>query len=397
MTGAPDTAAPGGGAVLAAGIGLALVLGSIHAFSVFLEPLETRFGVSRAAASATYSLALAALTLAVLVGHRFYTRISAGAFATTVLLLAAAGALMAAFAPAMWLVWLGYGIVFGGANGFGYGFALQAAAQANPGRSGAAMGLVTAGYALGAFLSPPLFDAGIAAAGVQGGMLALAAALVAAVPVVAWLLRRSSFVIQVDTPDAGGAPPASRRLTAVLWCGYGAGVAAGLMAIGHATGIARAAGNDGALVLAAPMAIAIANMGGAYAGGRLIDRTAARPVLMVLPVLSAVMLFVLAWLGSGAGALVALAVVGFCYGAMIAAYPAAIAALCGPVAGIRVYGRVFTAWGLAGLLAPWFAGVMYDGTGAYGWPLSVAGALGICSALVICLMPVRNPARSSIT
>ena len=397
MTDAPVRPAPGGRAVLAACMGLALVLGSIHAFSVFLEPLEARFGVSRAAASGTYSLALATLTLAVLVGHRVYGKVSARIFAAAVLLLAAAGALLAAFAPAMWLVWLGYGVVFGGANGFGYGFALQAAAQANPVRPGLAMGLVTANYALGAFLAPPLFDAGIATAGVQGGMLVLAAALVLAVPVVVLLLRRSGFVFQVDAPSAGAASPASSRLTAVLWCGYGAGVAAGLMAIGHATGIAVAAGNDGLFVLAAPMAIAIANMVGAYAGGRLIDRIDARPVLMVLPVISALMLFVLAWFGAGAGALAALAFVGFCYGAIIAAYPAAIAALCGPVAGIRVYGRVFTAWGLAGLLAPWFAGVMYDGTGAYVWPLSVAGALGLCSALVICLMPVRNPARSSIT
>ena len=50
------------GITLLAGALLTGSLGSIHAFPVFIEPLEEGFGVTRAQASAVYSLALPSLT-----------------------------------------------------------------------------------------------------------------------------------------------------------------------------------------------------------------------------------------------------------------------------------------------------------------------------------------------
>ena len=387
---APPILAANGRLVLAAAMVMALVLGSIHAFSVFLEPMEQLFEAPRATVSLTYSFALVALTVAVLFGHHVYARITPPLFATALLVTGAAGAAVAAFASSLPLVWVGYGVIFGAANGFGYGYALQASAQANPGSQGMAMGLVTAAYALGAFLFPVVFEAAIARGGVAGGMTALAMALLVALPVIAALLYRSHFRFQVETADKiSGAVPAASRI-AILWIGYGTGVAAGLMAIGHATGIARAAGLSGWLVVAAPMAIAIANMAGSFIGGRLIDRIDPKPVLTILPAVSAMALYGLGILEAGIAVLAGLALVGFCYGAIIAAYPAAIAALYGTVAGIRIYGLVFTAWGTAGLLAPWLAGVLFDRSGNYGLALVLAGSLGMVSCLTSWLFGNRR-------
>lgn len=373
----------GGRLVLGAAMVLALVLGSVHAFSVFLVPMEQLYGASRSAVSATYSIALVALTVAVLVGHRVYAVVSAPAFSAGLLAAAALGTAVAAFAPALTVVWLGYGLVFGAANGLGYGFALQASAQANRSRSGLAMGLVTAAYALGAFVSPLAFDTALAVGGVTAGMLTLAGALLAAIPVTWIFLNAAGFRFQVETAEGPGDGRQTSGQVTVLWLGYGTGVAAGLMAIGHATGIATAAGLSGAYVLAAPMCIAIANMAGSLIGGRLIDAMAPRPVLALLPVLSGFTLYAMAASGAGVLMLVALAALGFFYGAIIAAYPAAIAATHGPVAGIRIYGRVFTAWGAAGLLAPLAAGALYDRSGDYRIALLIAGTLGLLSGAVV--------------
>ena len=49
-----------------------LVLGSVHAFSVFIAPLERLLLLPRSEVSLIYSLALVALTLAVLLGYRVY-------------------------------------------------------------------------------------------------------------------------------------------------------------------------------------------------------------------------------------------------------------------------------------------------------------------------------------
>ena len=70
---------------------ITLVLGTVHAFSVLLAPIELRFGVGRSQASLVYSFALTALTVGILLGSRVYSRWIPATFATIVLLLGAAG------------------------------------------------------------------------------------------------------------------------------------------------------------------------------------------------------------------------------------------------------------------------------------------------------------------
>ena len=61
----------------------------------------------------------------------------------------------------------------------------------------------------------------------------------------------------------------------------------------------------------------------------------------------------------------------------------------GAVAGVRVYGRVFTAWGAAGLLAPWFAGTLFERSGGYTTALIVAGATALVSLLAALTLPAK--------
>ncbi|MEM7320135.1 MAG: hypothetical protein AAF408_14065, partial [Pseudomonadota bacterium] len=164
--------------VLLAASLVSAALGSVHAFSVFLDPLEHLFDAPRSSVSLTYSLALLSLTFAVLMGPRYYSRWTASQFMAVVCILAAGGALLAGFASSLPLVWLGYSLVFGLANGLGYGFGLQIAAQESPGREGLAMGVVTAAYALGAVISPILFDMAVAVDGFRAAMISLAGTLV---------------------------------------------------------------------------------------------------------------------------------------------------------------------------------------------------------------------------
>ncbi len=59
--------------------------------------------------------------------------------------------------PSVTALYLGYGLLFGFANGTGYGFALVIASNALPERRGVAMGVVTAMYAVGASAATWLF------------------------------------------------------------------------------------------------------------------------------------------------------------------------------------------------------------------------------------------------
>jgi OFA family oxalate/formate antiporter-like MFS transporter len=360
---------------------LALALGSIHAFSVLVVPLESRFQAPRALVSVTYSIALGTLTLAVLLGHRVFARVSASRFVLIIGTVGALGAWVAASAPSLPMFWLGYSLLFGGANGLGYGYGLQIASQSNAGREGTAMGIVTAAYALGATASPVLFVQAVASGGVQAAMIGLGVALISASLICATLMHVSGVTFK---SEGGHTPQTSLRLGEflLLWVGYGSAVAAGLMTIGHAVGIASSQEFGGA-IWAAPAVIAAFSLAGSLTAGRLVDRMAAPRLLVGLPVLSVAALGVLS-VPIGPGLMMGcLAGVGFAYGGIIAAYPAVIAKMFGAAQSSRIYGRVFTAWGCAGIVSPWLAGRLFDSTGSYQWALRMAGLLGLLSIFAI--------------
>ena len=363
---------------------LAVVLGSVHGFSIFIVPLESVFGASRAMVSLTYSIALVTLTIAVLFGHRLFAKWLPGMFVFGVCLLAASGAIIAAFAPSLPVVWFGYSVLFGGANGLGYGFGLQIAGQIKPGREGFSMGVVTAAYALGAAVSPALFAFAVARGGFATAMIGLAGTLVLAAAVCAALLIASGVGFKT-----AGSNQSARKLPAasyvLLWLGYGAGTIGGLMTIGHAAGIARTLHYDGA-VWVAPVAIAVSNLAGSLTAGRLIDRVLPLHLLAGLPLISVAGFLILAFANSATVMMACFAVVGFAYGGIIAAYPAVIAKTYGAMDSPRIYGRVFTAWGTAGLCGPWLAGRMFDLTGNYQFALATAGVLGFVSIAAIWML-----------
>lgn len=360
--------------VLLGSVALCAGLGTVHGFSVFLAPLEASLGAGRGAISLTYSLALAMITVMVLLGPRIYGRLPARGLLALSGGGAALGALWAGSAGSVPALWLSYGLLFGAANGLGYGFTLQAAARNAPGREGFAMGVVTAAYALGAVASPALFQRALDWGGVPAAMTGLALALgaVTLLAVLAYGPARFDFAKATSAHSPHPVRP--------LWLVYGGGVLAGLMAIGHAAGIA-AAGAPEVPAWRAPALLAACNLAGSLAGGHLADRLPPARLLTALPALSACALAALALSPGPVVILAGLALAGFAYGGTIAAYPAVIAKRVGPEASASVYGRVFTAWGLAGLLGPWLAGALYQSTGGYGLALTLAAALAALAAL----------------
>lgn len=366
--------------VLVAASLFSAVLGSVHAFSVFLQPLEAQFEVGRSATSLIYSGTLICLTVAVLFGHRIYARVSAAAFVFLTALMGGLGALVAGYAPNLLFVWLGYCMLFGFANGLGYGFGLQIAAQFNPGHEGFAMGLVTATYALGAVLSPVLFEWALDAGGFRRAMAGLACGVMVTGILSAMAMQAAHAGFLDDASDAKepeAAPVSSASIT-LLWVTYFGGVMAGLMIIGHAAGIAAEA--EGARqTWLAPAILALCNLGGSLTGGSWADRYPARLTFALLSSLTVLALLALAGDPGFSFVLASLGVVGFAYGGTIAAHPAYIAKQYGRQNSAKVYGRVFTAWGTAGLAGPWLAGALYDSGGTYLSAFLIAACFGCVS------------------
>ena len=356
---------------------LSAALGTVHAWSLFIEPLEGRLDVGRGAVSAVYSVALVAITVVVLVGHRAFGHLPGRIVALVATGGAVAGLLLAARATDWWTLLVGYGVVFGTANGLGYAFALQRSAEANPSATGRALALVTAAYALGAALAAILLDGPITGHGPAHGLRVLAMVVGVAGATATLLIGGGRSTASVDRADRATDWSALRG----LWVAYGLAVLAGLMVLGHAAAMVDEAGGPGGItVVAAGLASAA---GGAWMAP--MDVTARRRLVVALPMASMAALMVAGLAPGPGGGVVTLAMVGvvaLAYGAVIAVYPAVIHDRFGADGYPSAYGRMFTAWGAAGLVGPVGAGLLFERAGTYRLPILLAAATAAGSGLM---------------
>jgi MFS transporter, OFA family, oxalate/formate antiporter len=387
---------------LAALIGALLLtfsLGSVHAFSVVVAPFEARFAADRADISLTYSLALVCLTVAVLLGHRIYDRFHPALIGAGACLVAAMGLILAALAPSLALVYAGYGVLFGTANGIGYGFALIVAARAYPRRQGMAMGVVTASYAVGSIVLAQALGWVEHGLGLTWALVMQAAVVAGCGLVAAHAFRTSHIAMTSSRTLAAPSSVGDVRLVGLLWCGFGFGCAAGLMAISHAAGVVMAVGGSDHGAIAGVMLIGLGNAVGGFLIAWLADRLPLGRMLVGLPILSVAGLVALAFADAPAAAIALLGLVGLAYGAIIAVYPIATSFLFGIERTAKIYGIVFTAWGLAGFAGPWLAGIAFDALGAYRTALLLAAAAGVVSATAAWAIAAasRQQTRTSAT
>ncbi len=380
----------------AAAIIMTTSVGTIHAFSVFVAPLEASLESGRDTVSLAYSLALVSLTLAVLIGPRLWRLASPAWIAMAAMLLAALGTALSTL-PSVTALYLGYGLLFGFANGTGYGFALVIASNALPQRRGVAMGVVTAMYAVGATAATWLFRSSIDAMGHTTTLIVAAAIFALLGLIIACLLWRSGLAIAWPERKPRGSTAVAGSITlpnmALLWLGFGAGSMAGLMALGHAAEVVRVHGGTEIIITIGVMIITATNALGGFATGWLADKRQVSRLLMGLPILAILGLLVLS---TGPGpiiAVAALSLVQISYGGVIALYPIAVTLLAGATMGPTLYGRVFTAYGVVGFAGPWLAGILYEGSGHYETAFLVAAGVAVLSSLAA--WPLRRHLRQT--
>ncbi|MDH3695079.1 MAG: MFS transporter [Gammaproteobacteria bacterium] len=309
---------------LLAGVLVTTVLGSIHAFSVFIFPLEQEFGASRTQVSLIYSLALVTLTIFVLLGYKIYSRLCATKLIVLACVIASAGLALAAASPNLITFVLGYSLLFGAANGVGYGFVLQLVAQALPHKRGFAMGTVTAAYAVGASVFAKLIAFMIYVQDYKTALLVMAVVLLGVALIARILAALSNAQYQQKLNSSDAKLGVSRAEILQLGMGYGLGVAAGLMVIGHAAAIVASRDPEPSLAVLGVMLISIGNAIGGLVAGFMCDRWPVNRLLILLPAISMISLFALIFVVDSSLTIAGLTIVGICYGAIIAVYPIAI-------------------------------------------------------------------------
>ena len=354
-------------------------MGALHAYGALLEAVEQQFQVSRVWASSIYGVSLFSATLAVLLGPYVFARFAPARLALVLILIVLSTSLLVVYGG-YWQWLLGHGLLFGIASGGGYALALYVAARSVPNnRQGLALGMVTAAYALGSAWFAVFYPWALAYYSLSHTYL-IGMLQVLALCGLALLLWRSHKQLTVATQLSSDA--AMPQGIGRLWLAYACGVFAGLMTIGHALPLMKLSLVEQGVAVAALALMSLANGLASLLAGALADRWGCVYLLRRIAAVSALALVCLAY-SSGVLAVLLLVLIGAMYGAFIAVYPTFINRLFGLQHGPAVYGRVFTAWGIAGLLAAPTAAWLFQVSQNYHLALLIAAGLALTSVLLM--------------
>lgn len=353
-------------------------LGTFYAWSVFVRPLEAEFGASRSAVSLVFSLGTVAFTIGMLLGPRILGRLSPARAAAVALTLAGLGLALSASLWSLTVVMAGYGGLFGFANGLGYGLSLQVVNRELPQRRGMMTGIAVATYTLGSAAVAPGLEHVIGAWGLASGFLALSALLLLAAAAAHWLMRS----VPADEPAAAATDRASQPVGAchalmVLWICFFLGSAVGVLVLSHASPLVASLGGTAEQSGLAVTLVTLGNGLGRLAGGPLCERLPSRLLLASAALWNALALTPVLLSPDVTTALIAMFGIGVGYGSLASAVPMAVVKSYGAARLSLIYGRLFTAWGAAGLLAPFLGGVLFDLTGSY--------AVTLTTSFILCL------------
>ncbi|PPR22468.1 MAG: putative MFS-type transporter YhjX [Alphaproteobacteria bacterium MarineAlpha10_Bin1] len=373
-------------------------MGSFYGWSVLVAPLEESIGATRSDISLAYSIAFVSMTVGMFITHSLLRIASLPYLLFVVFTIGALGMAISGYFVALWSLVVGYGVLLGFALGVSYFLAMTAASLNLPIRRSIAISMSMSAFAGGGLVWPPIFVAIIDWQGPHAVFLLFAAYLIVIGTVSAILMRAARPPAHSGAQEGGGVfsdiMTDRPRVFILLWFGFIFIAFAALMAIGHAAGIATYYGIPADQAYWGPMLSNLVYIGFALSAGILCDLITGRRVLIGIAAVMAVPLLVLYFVPSAGMSLVALALVGGAFGASSSAYPVTVTGYYGVAALPRIYGRLSSSYGLAGLLGPFAAGVLYDWEGGYNVAILIAGILATIGVFTVWALP-KNRAPAS--
>ena len=387
------------------GLLMNIALGTLYAWSVFVAPLEKEFGWKRAETSNVFTIAVVVFALTFIVAGRLQDKFGPFWVSLTGAVLVSLGFFLCAYTTSLTYLYICFGVIGGLGNGFGYSTPIPVMAKWFPDKRGLAVGLAVGGYGAGSAIFGPL--AGkvlIPSYGVHTTFMILGAIFLVMTVIGAFLLKNPPTGYR---PEGWTPAPATAKASATtqeftpgevlrtpafyfMWVAYALGTSAGLMVISQLVPFAKSMQIPSeALALIGLVVGAVGNASGRILSGWMSDTFGRLNVLRLMIGISMVSMPILYLTGGNVTMLyIMVFIVYWCYGTQLSVNGSATADFWGTKnAGIN-YGMLFTAWGVAGIIGPRIAGVLFDKYKNYQMAFYTAAVLAAV-ALVAELMARR--------
>jgi OFA family oxalate/formate antiporter-like MFS transporter len=376
--------------VLASSTALNAPIGSLYAFSVFLQPLEALLGLTRADLAFVFALAAAAFGVGMMVAPSLYGVASTPLLVTACALANALGLALAATAGGLTQLAIGYGVLFGLGGGAAYILVQQMVNLAVTRRQGLVNGYIVSLLPAGAMIAAPMFGWAIRAFGVRAALGGFAAVLAITGFASAWLVAHAGVAASAETGNV--TLTESERRRAVFWrlsIVFFLAASAGLMVLSQAAGIIAAYGGAAALAVYGTTfitaTIAVARLG----GGWMVDWLAIPTVAAGAHTVALAGNVALTLWPGPLVSVFSLALVGMGYGVISGVTAAAVAVYWRRALYGRMASRVYIAWSAAAIILPVIAGRLFDLTQGYGSAVLIAAGANALGILVSLGLPRR--------
>jgi OFA family oxalate/formate antiporter-like MFS transporter len=398
--------------LVVAGFLINICLGSVYAYSVFRNPVQTLFSCNVTQSGLPFMVFLAFFAILMFFGGKLMgtmgpkkISIIGGALVGTGWILSG---ILPQMIPSIWTLVFTYGIIAGSGVGLVYGAPLAVANRWFPDRKGLAVGLTVAGFGGSPFvtanLARPLIQSNgclytFTVMGIGLLVIIIALAFVLRFPAAGWKPAGLGAAKAAATAlvRADFEPHAMVRTSTFmgLFLVYTIGCLAGLMAIGIASPVGTEIIMMDAATAASMVGIfALFNGAGRPLFGWLTDRITPRwaATISMIVILLASLVMLRAAQGTTALYAIAFAALWMCLGGWLAIGPTATATFFGAKNYARNYSYVFFGYGLAAILANFIAGSSKDLFGSYNTAFLITGILAAVGA-VLALMFMKPPKK----
>lgn len=417
--------------VLAAGALTAMGCGAIYMWSIFNKPLMAAFGFTTSEVSMTYSLFLLFTLVGSVIAGWLQNRAASRYIVLGGGMLFGLGWLGTGFANTLPLLYLFFSACAGTGNGFLYNTIVAVVTKWFPDRRGFANGVCIGAIGLSAIIFAPLGNFLIESFDVQTAFRVVGAVWIVIYAVFSWALRTPpagwmpESMQTVGAGDAAADVPASKLDSAAhgdaapggdaaadngapahtaapqrnytarqmfhtplfycLFLAFMVSSTSGLMITGHASNIGQQLANlsaaEGAVMVSV---LALGSTIGRFGFGALSDYLGRyRTLAVVLGLNAAVMLLLLPQATTFVPFLIAVTIVGACFGGTMTIIPAIVGDAYGSQNFGQNYSFVYAGYTVASFLGPIAASTAVETTGTYLPSFAIAGVLSLVGLALV--------------
>ncbi len=393
--------------IVLSAIGIHICIGSVYAWSVLARPIMEATGFSLKDVTWTFSLAILFLGLSAgFLGNLVEKNgpRKSGLVATTLFCLGLLGTAFALTQKSLILMYLSYGMIGGIGIGVGYITPVSTLVKWFPNNRGLATGLAIMGFGFASLIAGPVMQILIAKYGLVQNFVIMGCVYAVVMTASALYLEPPKTLPESETSKASSENQTAvtvRQYTAgeamkdwrfaALWWILFTNITCGIGLLAVASPMAQEVIKMSPLEAASMVGvIGLLNGGGRIAWSTISDYIGRLNTYIVFFVIEIVTFYMLASVTNSFLFQALIFIIITCYGGGFSCMPAYLSDLFGTQNLSAIYGRILTAWGLAGIVGPLLLSIIYERTQSYSLTLYFFSGCFVVSLIIALILKFKT-------